>query len=160
MNLYEIDREIMSCVDQDTGEILDVERLDTLQMARKDKLEGVALWIKNLEAEAEAIKAEKNALAEREASKRKKADSLREWLTAALEGVKMETARVTISFRKSEPVVLQDESAFVVWAVSHHADLLTVKPPVPNKTAIKAAIKGGEDIPGAAIETRQNIQIK
>ena len=42
-SLYEIDQEILDCVDAESGEILDVEKLDALQMERERKLEGVAL---------------------------------------------------------------------------------------------------------------------
>lgn len=37
MNLYEIDQEIMNCVDMETGEIIDPARLDELQMDRDIK---------------------------------------------------------------------------------------------------------------------------
>ena len=33
-------------------------------------------------------------------------------------------------------------------------------PPAPDKTAIKDAIKAGEEVPGAHIEVRQSLQIK
>ena len=62
MKLYEIDREIEACIDFDTGEILDSERLDALQMERAAKLEGVACWIKNLTADAKAFREEEKAL--------------------------------------------------------------------------------------------------
>ena len=52
--LYDIDQDILDCVDLETGEILDTEKLDALQMEREAKLEGVALWVKDLRAEAEA----------------------------------------------------------------------------------------------------------
>lgn len=38
MNLYEIDTEILGCVDMETGEIIDDGRLDRLQMERKRRL--------------------------------------------------------------------------------------------------------------------------
>ena len=57
MTIYEIDQAIMECVDIETGEIIDTEQLDKLQMERDTKLENVACWIKELTAEAEAIKA-------------------------------------------------------------------------------------------------------
>ena len=60
--LYEIDAAISGCIDAESGEIIDTERLDNLLIERSKKLEGVALWIKNLESDAAAIKAEKNAL--------------------------------------------------------------------------------------------------
>ena len=66
--LYEIDEEILNCVDQETGEIIDPEKLAQLQMDFDKKVEGIALWIKNLLSDAEAIKAEKNKLADRQRS--------------------------------------------------------------------------------------------
>lgn len=56
--LYEINEEILSCVDMETGEIIDAEKLGRLQMAFDDKVEGIALWIKNLLSDAAAIKEE------------------------------------------------------------------------------------------------------
>ena len=44
--LYEIDEEILNCVDQETGEIIDPEKLAQLQMDFDKKVEGIALWIK------------------------------------------------------------------------------------------------------------------
>ena len=70
MKLYEIDRSIQEIldnmsVDAETGEVtLDEEGLAALQLAREQKLEGVALCIKNLSAEAEAIRNEEKALAD------------------------------------------------------------------------------------------------
>jgi len=65
MTLYEIDSAVMACVDEETGEILDEEKLNTLIMERNRKFEGVALWIKNLESDAAAIKTERDALDKR-----------------------------------------------------------------------------------------------
>lgn len=64
--LYEIDATIMDCVDTETGEIIDEEKLNSLLMERSAKLEGVALWIKNLDSDAAAIRAEREALEKRQ----------------------------------------------------------------------------------------------
>ena len=56
MNLYQINQEILNCMDLETGEILDGAKLDSLQLELEDKLEGIGCWIKNLEAEAAAYK--------------------------------------------------------------------------------------------------------
>lgn len=160
MTLYEIDMEILSCVDPESGEIIDFEKLEALQLQREEKIEKVALWYKNLLSDADALKAEKTVLAEREAAARRKAESLKTWLQEALNGFKMSTPKVVIAFRKSESVEL-DEEAFTEWAQTHDRDdLLTYKAPTPNKTAIKAAIKAGEKIDGASIVEKNNIQIK
>ena len=65
MTLYEINAEIASLVDEETGELLDYDRFADLQMERDAKIENMALWVKDLDAEAAAIKAEETALAER-----------------------------------------------------------------------------------------------
>lgn len=56
MTLYEINNAILECVDMETGEIIDSDKLSELQIALDEKIENVALWIKDLKAEAEAIK--------------------------------------------------------------------------------------------------------
>ena len=66
MNLYEIDAEIMNCVDVETGEIFDVDKFEELSLSREAKIENICLWIKNLKAEIEALKAEKDAFAKRQ----------------------------------------------------------------------------------------------
>ena len=54
MKLYEIDQAILALVDPETGEILDYEAFSELKMKREEKIEGMALWHKNLTAEATA----------------------------------------------------------------------------------------------------------
>ena len=44
--LYEIQEDILSCIDLKTGEIIDVERLHGLQMERRQKIRNIACWIK------------------------------------------------------------------------------------------------------------------
>lgn len=160
MRLYEIDQAIMACLDLETGEILDSARLDELQMERTAKLEGVACWVKNLEAEADAIEKEKKALMQREKAARNKAESLKRWLAEALQGEKLNTAKAFVSFRKSEAVEFANQDLFVIWAAENHNDLLTYKQPEPNKTAIKQLLKAGGKLPGAQLVEKRNISIK
>ena len=63
--LYEIDEEILNCVDMETGEIIDVERLGQLQLAREDKVEGLPFGLKTCSSDADAIKSEEEKLAQR-----------------------------------------------------------------------------------------------
>ena len=153
MNLYEIDQAILDCIDPETGEILDFDRLSELQMERETKVENVALWIKNLTADAAAYKAEKDIFAEREKQAKTKAESLKKWLTNALEGNKFTTSKVAVSFRRSEAVEVDEEHVPKKWMVKK----VTY---VPDKTAIKNAIKQGAKIKGCALVERDNIQIK
>ena len=153
MTIYEIDQAIMECIDMETGEIIDTEQLDKLQMERETKIEGVACWIKDLKAEAEALKNEKQALAERQKVAENKAESLKKWLAYALQGEKFKTPKCAISFRKSEAVEVTDEG--LENLMKEHDELLTYKAPEPNKTAIKQALKDGLNVAG--IQLVQNI---
>ena len=77
MKLYEINNAILDCIDMETGEIIDIDKLNKLEFEREAKIEGVACWIKDLKAEAEAIKTEKQALAERQKVAENKVESLK-----------------------------------------------------------------------------------
>jgi hypothetical protein len=153
-NLYGIDQGILECLDFETGEIIDPERLESLQMERSQKIENVACWVKNLLSDAEAIKAEKDALADREAKCRKKAEDLKKWLGIALEGQKFSSARCAVSFRKSTKLEVLDEDiiprAYMVETVSYK----------PDKQLIKEVLKDGQQINGCRLVENQNVQIK
>lgn len=153
MNLYEIDNEILGCVDAETGEIFDEEKFESLAMERDKKLENIALWIKNLTAEAAALKAEKQAFADRQKAAENKIESLKSYMSAYLAGAKFETAKVKVSFRKSEYLDIAEGAAIP-------EQFLKYKEPDIDKTELKRAIKSGTEIPGVTIEERKNIQIK
>lgn len=152
-SLWQIEEAIMDCVDMETGEIIDIERLDQLQMDRDSKIENIALYIKNLLSDAEGIKAEKENLAQRQKVAENKANSLKKYLSGYLAGQKFSTARVAISFRKSESVNIKDSTAIP-------KEYLKYKDPEPDKTAIKSVLKSGKAVPGAELVQNQNIQIK
>jgi len=167
VKLYQIDQAIESILNMETDEIVDMETgeilsLELLQMEREKKLEGVACYIKNTLAEAEALKVEKDALAKRETAARKKADRLKQWLQDKLQGEKLTTARVAISYRKSEAVDITDEDEFVLWALGRgHSDLLTFTAPSVSRTAVKKYLEeSGDTVPGAVLVERSNIQIR
>lgn len=153
MKLYEIDNAIMDCVDMETGEIIDVERLSALQMERDQKIEGIGCWIKNLLSDAKALKEEKDSLAARQKSAENKAASLKAYLSSYLNGEKFKTAKVAISYRKSDSLDIAEGAAIP-------EKYLKYSEPTPDKIGLKAALKAGEKFPGISIVTSSNIQIK
>ena len=165
MTLYEIDHAISEVVeraiDPETGELINEEawaRLEALQMDREQKLENVALWVKDLNAEAAAIKAEEDALKRRRQSAEKKADSLKGYLASALGGSeKFKTARVAISWRRSETAELLDGVDPVSLPLEYQRVKVSVE---ADKTKLKEALKAGKTIEGVELVERQNIQIK
>ncbi len=150
--LYDLQNEILECVSED-GELLDVERFEQLNMAIEDKIEGLCLWVKNLDAEAEAIKAEEVALKKRRESKTNKAESIRNYVQGFLSGKKFETSKVSVSYRKSEVVEVSNEA--VIPEV-----FLKPQPAKIDKTLLKKAIKGGESFEGVQLVEKQNMSIK
>lgn len=152
--LYEIDNAILNCCDPETGEIIDIEALDALVMDRNKKIEGIALHIKNLTADAEAYKAEKEVFAERETQAKNKAERLKKYLIRALNCQKFNTPRCVVSFRKSEKIEIDEQSSIPKEYLTKTVSF------APNKTAIKAAIKAGQEVAGCRLVERQNISIK
>ena len=163
-SLYDIDNMVYTVLenglifDEETGEVLfDEENLSSLELERNKKLEAVALYIKSLEAEAEAMKAELKKLADRREAKERKAERLRAYISNSMQALgdtKLETAKVALSFRKSESVDVYDP---VLLPEEYIKTKVTT---APDKTAIKAAIKAGQEVAGATLEVKQNLQIK
>jgi len=154
--LYDIDKDIESCmaVDEETGEvmILDCQKLNELQLERDVKIERAALYRKELRAKENALKTEKLSFDKRQKAIKNAADGLDDWIAAALQGQRFETAKVDIKFRKSEAVSILDMAKLAenFLRVKTEADL----------TAIKDALKKGEAVEGAELVEKQNIQIK
>lgn len=158
MSIYEIDDAITSLVDMETGEIEDEKRFDELQMERTQKIENTGCYYKNLLAEAKAMKEEEASLAQRRKAVENKAERIKNLLVYALNGDKFESPKVRCSYRKAKSIQVDD--SFVAWAHEHADDLLTYKEPVPNRTAIKAALEDGREIEHVEIVTNERLQVK
>lgn len=161
MNLYEISSELMAAldavhVDEETGEVVGLAHLDEVGGAFDSKAESTALYIKNNTAMADSIANEIKALQARKKSLESRNEWLKNYLTSCLDAVgktQFETAKVRLSFRKSQQVIADPERVPVEY--------LRKKTTVDvDKTAIKNAIKSGAVIEGAAIVEVNNLQIK
>lgn len=155
MNLFQIDDAIMACIDQETGDILDVEKLDALEMEREKKISNTACFIKNLRAEAEAIKAEKMKMADRQKAKENLADRLENYLANYLGGLTYEDERCAISYRKSTSTEIAED--LDLSTLPDDCKKIKVE---ADKTAIKKALQNGEKIDGCVLVEKNNIQIK
>lgn len=160
MKLFDIAQEIEACVidgenavNTDTGEVIDLEALDALQMEYNKKVENIALWIKNLDAEAEAEGKQEMIYAARKKASRNKRDSLKAYLATCLQGKKFKTDRVMVGYRKSEVVTVQNIEKVPTEFLKYAA-------PTVDKTEVKREIKAGKAVPGCVLEVKQNIQVK
>lgn len=169
MTLYDIDEQIAALedaaeddmlIDAETGELISVSQaLDALRMEREAKLENVACWVKNLSAEADAIREEENRLVKRRKAAETKAANLKAWLLAAMtreDGTtdKLKTGRVMVSVKRNPPsTVVDDEllpSTYKVAKITYQA----------NKELIKRELLAGGEVPGAHLEYGRSVIIK
>lgn len=164
MTLYEIDTQIKQFLDdlmnsctQDGEVTIDLTKLDELKEERAAKIENIALYIKDLEADSEAIKKEIASLTERKNAMDNKAEWLRNLLSQSMqshEEEKFSTSKCSVSFKRSEAVIIPDiellDPLYKTVEVNYKAD----------KNYIKKKIKEGTEIRGAWLEQRNNIQIK
>lgn len=161
MRLYEIDNRIEEVIergfflDEETGEVFDADSLDDLKMARDEKLENCGLYVKNIKAEAAAIRAEEVKLAERRHAMERKAKSLEDYMLRSMERAdmrKLETARCKLATRISKRVEVTDmdliPDEFVRTKIERTAD----------KAAIKAALKT-ECVPGAVLVSSMSLTV-
>jgi len=161
MTIYEIDKRLQEAfdraVDVETGEINEeaYAEFEQLEMARKDKIENVAMWIKDLDAFGESLAKEIDTLSRRLVANEKKIDRLKSYLTEVCGGEKFETPRVKISFRTSQSVDITDETKIP-------DDMFVEQPAVKkvSKKLIMEKLKAGENVEGARLLEKQNIQVK
>lgn len=160
--LYDIDQDILDCVDQETGEILDSAALDALQMERDRKLECVALWVKDLMAEAAAVKEEADKLLTRKRALDNKITALKSWLLIALNGEKLKTPRCSVYQTHSTRVSVDDEEELVKFlqTLDKPEKFLRFNDPELRKDEIKKALKDGYHFPGAGLEETTSLVIK
>lgn len=152
MNLYEIEEEIMECIDEETGEVVDIEKLDQLFMERDKKIENIALWIKNLRADAAAYKAEKESFEKKRKAAENKANSLSNYLMGFLNGEKFQNSKVTISYRKSEELEITSGENIPFEYIKYTPEV--------KKAELKKAIKEGLEVEGCKVLEKNNIQVK
>ena len=162
MNLYEIDSAIeqafSQAVDQETGEINEeyMKQLDELEMQRDQKIENIACFIKNLRADAAALKAEKDALQKRQKAAETKAESLTRYLSSFLAGAKFSSPKASVTWRKTTRVEM--DPGVSVYDID--TQYIRLKEPELDKTKAAAALKAGETIEGLHLEESQSMTIR
>jgi len=161
VTLYKIDQAILDCIDTETGEILDIDKLESLQIDREKKIEHCGLWYLEMVADEEKISNEIKRLSERKESINKQAKRLKGYIAFALGGRTLETPILSAKWRKSSAVEIMDNERFVKQhQLLGRDDLLSYLELKPNKTAIKQAINDGQTILYADIVENNNLVIK
>ena len=158
MNIYEINNQILALVnnaDIITGEI-DIEQLEGLELAKKEKQENIVKYIRHLELDEQAIKEETKRLNVISSLYAKRQESLKKYLKSSMEldqEDKLDLGLFKVSIAKNPPaVVIEDEDKLDKY--KKEKVQVTI-----DKAALKEDLKNGE-VAGARLEQSTRLVIK
>lgn len=162
--LYEISSQYLADLNKLNELELDEQTfLDTLEGLSgelEQKAINVAMYIKNLEVSADAIKQAEKAMADRRKSIEEKQDKIRKYLLENMlkTGItKIECPHFVLSVRKnpaSVDVLMQDQIP------DEYFDIPDPLPPTLNKKRLAEDLKAGVLIEGARLTQGNSLQIK
>tara|TARA_R110000868_G_scaffold154816_1_gene381068 strand:+ start:228 stop:734 length:507 start_codon:yes stop_codon:yes gene_type:complete len=135
------------------------DTLEGIEGDWEDKAEAVAAYIQNIEAAAEAKAEAAKAMQARAKMLEKRADSLRQYLLLQFQFMgktRVERPAFTLILKNNpQSVVIDDETVVPV----QYLVIPPPPPPKPDKKAIGAAIKAGQEVPGCHAEVSQRVDI-
>ena len=153
MNIFNEEDLMSMCIDADTGEFNEA-MFEGLKIERDKKIENIALWVLEDEAMAKNIKEQENKLKERRETLEQRVEKRKEFLRYIAEGKKLKTDRVTVSYRKSDAVKIVNEEIIP-------PEFKAVKTSYSVcKDEIKKALKAGQAVNGAELESRISTIVK
>ncbi len=161
-SLYHIQQEyqlVLSELDELDGEVTPEleQRLMIAEHELQEKGANYALVIHDYTSRIDAIDTQIERLENLKSSYKSKSEVLKSNIKNAMLHFgldKIEHDLVKLSFRKSESVEVENQDLipkeFIKEKISYS----------PDKTAIKEAIKGGQDVQGCKLVTNYNLQVK
>lgn len=173
MNLYDIDQRLVTLLEEhfdiEDGVLCESEeelakKIDEVSLDLDTKIENIGCYIKNLEADVEALKREEDNLKARRKSAENKIEGLKRYLNGYLMACfpkdedrakwKFKSPKVVLGYRKSSSVEVPD-----IEKLDKKYLKITTKVD-PDKKAIGDAIKSGKEVIGAFIKQNVNLSIK
>jgi hypothetical protein len=167
MKLYELALQHRALEALESNEDLppDVIRdtLEGLEGELRDKAVSVAHFCRNLMSTADAIDEAAEAMRMRGERLRKRAQSLQDYLLFHMIGAgisKVESPYFVLKVKTNPPTVVIDSESLIPAEYMTQPEPLPPPPPRPDKKAIAAAFKAGEEVPGCHVEQRQRLEIE
>jgi hypothetical protein len=163
LTLYQISDEYaatLALADLDMDEQTIADTLEGLSGALEAKAQNVAMFARNLEASAAAIREAEQQMAARRKAIESRAERVREYIKANMlrTGIsKIECPYFAIAIKNNPASVVVDD----VRAIP--ADFMRQPeppPPEPDKKAIGTALKAGNDVPGCHLDHGTRLEIK
>ena len=161
MTLYEISEEYRQLYDlcdgaDDIDPAVFSDTLESINAELDGKADGYAVVIRQLQADADALKAEISRLAVRKKKAEESIDRMKDALCAAMKAAdkpKIKTARFTFNVQKNPPKVVTDDANAIP------AEFWIEQEPKLNTAALKIALKNGE-VSGAHLEQGEGLRIR
>ena len=162
--LYNIAAEYRAAAEKLAELDLDAQTIaDTLEGLSGDletKAQNVAFFVRNLEATAAAIKQAEADMSARRKAMENRADSLRRYIfeSMTVAGIsQIECPHFRLAIKNNPAAVEIFEPGLLPASFMRTPE---PPPPAPDKTAIKEALKAGQDVPGARLTSGQRLEIK
>jgi len=153
-------QDIQKLQDMDLDEQTFADTLESLSGDLEVKATNVAMFVRNLEASAESIKAAEKQMAERRKAIEAKAERIRNYLkdNMARTGItKIDCPYFALSLRNSPPAV---EVINADEIPAQYFDIPEPPAPVLNKNRLKDDLKNGVIVEGARLTQGSYLQIK
>lgn len=153
-------QDLQKLQDMDLDEQTFADTLESLSGDLEVKATNVAMFVRNLEASAESIKAAEKQMAERRKAIEAKAERIRNYLkdNMARTGItKIDCPYFALSLRNSPPAV---EVINADEIPAQYFDIPEPPAPVLNKNRLKDDLKNGVIVEGARLTQGNYLQIK
>lgn len=162
MHLYELSQgyaNLLGLIEEAEDPTLIHTLLQATEGQIQEKAANIVKFIKSMDADIDIIKAEEKRLTERRKAIENRRNSIKEYIQQQMELMgmdKIKTPTMTIALQNNPPSVnVLDEKLIP-------ASYLTIIPEtyVINKSAIREAIKNGEEVPGAELTQGKSLRVR
>lgn len=147
-------------MEMDLDEVTIKDTLESVSGDVQEKAINVAMFIRNLEANAEQIKLAEKAMAERRKSLEGKADSIKEYLKSNMQAcgfTKIESPYFSLTIKKNPPKLVIDDAGQIPSNLYVYPE---APEPYPDNAAIKDLLKTGAEVSGAHLQQDERLEIK
>ena len=143
-----------NAVDKATGEVFSVvEKLNALEIEKNEKIKSVAVYFDDMVAKLDNLKNKIDMLTKRKKTLEREIEGLQSYILFATDNKGFKDDEIEVKVKESKRCDFTDETLipekFIKTEIKKSA----------SKTEITKAIKAGEEVPGAVLNTYYSVKI-
>lgn len=143
-----------NAVDKATGEVFSVvEKLNALEIEKNEKIKSVAVYFDDMVAKLDNLKNKIDMLTKSKKTLEREIEGLQSYILFATDNKGFKDDEIEVKVKKSKRCDFTDETLipekFIKTEINKSA----------SKTEITKAIKAGEEVPGAVLNTYYSVKI-